>query len=249
MKILICGVGGRMGREVALLALDGFRGAEAVAGFDVIPVDTREFPSYTDWNAVRETPDCIVDFSNHAGTAALLDFAEARRIPVVIATTGHTGDELARIARAAERIPVFHSANMSVGIALLAELAQQAVRAFPDADVEIVEVHHNRKLDSPSGTALMLADAIRKIRTKARLVLGRSGQGKRSPEDIGIHAVRVGNIVGNHEIIIGTDTQTITLRHEAHSRTLFAEGALCAAEYLIRQPAGLYRMQDMLKKA
>ena len=102
MKILICGVGGRMGREVALLALDGFRGAEAVAGFDVIPVDTREFPSYTDWNAVRETPDCIVDFSNHAGTAALLDFAEARRIPVVIATTGHTGDELARIARAAE---------------------------------------------------------------------------------------------------------------------------------------------------
>ena len=247
MNILICGVGGHMGREVALLALEGCRGAVPVAGFDVIPVDTREFPSYTDWNAVRETPDCIVDFSNHVGTAAMLDFAEGRGIPVVIATTGHTEAELTRISRAAERIPVFHSANMSVGIALLAELAQQTVKAFPDAEIEIVEKHHDRKLDAPSGTALMLAEAIRKIRTRAKLVLGRSGQGRRDPEEIGIHAIRMGNIVGDHEIIIGTATQTITLRHEAHSRTLFAEGALAAAAYLVRQPAGLYRMQDLLQ--
>ena len=249
MNILMCGGGGRMGREVALLAREGGAGAVPVAGFDVIPVDTREFPSYTDWNAVRETPDCIVDFSNHVGTAAMLDFAEARGIPVVIATTGHTEAELARISRAAERIPVFHSANMSVGIALLAELAQQTVKAFPDAEIEIVEKHHDRKLDAPSGTALMLAEAIRKIRTRAKLVLGRSGQGKRDPEEIGIHAIRMGNIVGDHEIIIGTDSQTITLRHEAHSRTLFAEGALAAAAYLVRQPAGLYRMLDLLQTA
>lgn len=249
MNILICGVAGRMGREVALLALDGCRGARPVAGFDILPVDTRDFPSYTDWNTVREKPDCIIDFSNHAGTAAMLSFAESRGIPVVIATTGHTQEELARIHLAAQRIPVFFSANMSVGIALLAELAKQTAKALPDAEIEIVEKHHDRKLDAPSGTALMLAEAIRKVRTGAKLVLGRHGQGKRDQNEIGIHAIRMGNIVGDHEIIIGTDSQTITLRHEAHSRTLFAEGAICAAEFLISKDAGLYHMQDLLKPA
>ncbi len=247
MKILICGVGGRMGREVALLALNGCRGAEAVAGFDVLPVDTREFPSYTDWNAVRETPDCIIDFSHHAGTQAMLAFATAKKIPVVLATTGHTEEELTAIRAASEKIPVFFSANMSVGIALLAELAKQAAKAMPDAEIEIIEKHHNRKLDAPSGTALLLARAIQTVRTKAKLIFGRHGQATRDPDEIGIHAVRMGNIVGDHEIMIGTDSQTITLRHEAHSRALFAEGAICAAEFLIGKSAGLYDMQDLLK--
>lgn len=248
MNILICGIGGRMGREVALLALDGCRGAKPVAGFDVLPVDTRDFPTYTDWNAVREVPDCIIDFSNHAGTQALLDFAVAKGIPTVIATTGHSEEELACIHRAAERIPVFFSANMSVGIALLAELAKQTAKAFPDAEIEIIEKHHDRKLDAPSGTALMLANALCEVRPDATLVYGRHGNAKRTPEEIGIHAIRMGNIVGDHEIIIGTGTQTITLKHEAHSRSLFAEGAICAAEFLIRRRPGLYRMQDLLEQ-
>ena len=247
MKVLICGVGGRMGREVALLALNGCRGAEAVAGFDVLPVDTREFPSYTEWSAVREAPDCIIDFSHHAGTEAMLAFATAREIPVVLATTGHTEEELNAIRAASQRIPLFFSANMSVGVALLAELAKQAAKAMPDAEIEIIEKHHNRKLDAPSGTALLLARAIQTVRTKAKLIFGRHGQAKRDPEEIGIHAIRMGNIVGDHEIIVGTDSQTITLRHEAHSRALFAEGAICAAEFLVGQSAGLYDMQDLLK--
>ena len=246
MKILICGVGGRMGREVAKMALDGVRGAVPVAGFDVVPMDTREFPTYTDWSMVKETPDCIVDFSHHTATDALLAYATANNIPTVIATTGHTADELARIKDAAKQIPVFHSANMSLGVALLVELAKTTVKTFPDADIEIIEKHHNRKLDAPSGTALLLANAIKEIRTKANFVFGRSGQAKREVNDIGIHAVRMGNIIGEHEVIVGTDTQTITLKHEAHSRALFAEGAMAAAEFLIGKPAGMYDMKSMI---
>ncbi|MBQ9760605.1 MAG: 4-hydroxy-tetrahydrodipicolinate reductase, partial [Clostridia bacterium] len=239
MKILICGVGGRMGREVAAMALGGMRGAEAVAGYDIIPVDTREFPTYTDWSAVKETPDCIIDFSHHSGTKALLDFAVAKNIPVVLSTTGHDDKELLAIEEAAKKIPLFHSANMSLGVALLVELAKMTAKTFPDADIEIIEKHHNRKLDAPSGTALLLAKAIQTVRAGSKLIFGRSGQAKRTPEEIGIHAIRMGNIVGEHEVIVGTDTQTITLKHEAHSRALFAEGAIAAAEFLIGQGAGL----------
>ena len=246
MKILICGVGGRMGREVAKLALDGVRGAEAVAGYDVIPLDTREFRTYTDWRLIEEDADCIIDFSHHAGTGAMLDYAVQKNLPVVLATTGHTALEAEKIEEAATRIPIFHSANMSLGIALLVELAKNAVKTFPDADIEIIEKHHNRKLDAPSGTALLLANEIKQVRDDARFVYGRSGQAKRESDEIGIHAVRMGNIIGEHEVIVGTDTQTITLKHEAHSRALFAEGAIAAAEYLIGKPAGMYDMKRMI---
>ena len=249
MKILICGVGGRMGREVAKLALDGMRGAVPVAGFDVLPVDTREFPTYTDWNTVTEVPDCIIDFSHHAGTEALLAYATAKKLPVVLATTGHTEEETEAIRRASEVIPIFHSANMSLGIALLVELAKTAAKAFPEADIEIVEKHHNRKLDAPSGTALLLARELQEVREDATLICGRSGQAKRERNEIGIHAVRMGNIVGEHEVIIGTDTQTVTLKHEAHSRALFAEGAIAAADFLVGKPAGLYDMKRMIEES
>ena len=246
MKILICGVGGRMGREVAKLALAGMRDAHVVAGLDVIPVDTQDFRTYTDWKLVEEDADCIIDFSNHAGTEALLRYATEKGIPTVIATTGHTPEELERIAKAAELIPIVQSANMSLGIALLVELAKMTAKSFPDADIEIVEKHHNRKLDAPSGTALLLANAIKEVREDAAFVLGRSGQAKRQPEEIGIHAIRMGNIIGEHEVIVGTDSQTITLKHEAHSRSLFAEGAIAAAAFLIGKPAGMYDMKSMV---
>ena len=248
MKILICGVGGRMGREVAKLALDGVRGATVIAGFDVVPLDTREFPTYTEWSAVNGEIDCIIDFSHHTATEALLNFAKQNNIPAVIATTGHTDEEKSNIIEAAKQIPVFHCANMSLGIALLVELAKTAAKAFPDADIEIIEKHHNRKLDAPSGTALLLANAIKEVRKNAKFIFGRSGQAKREPQEIGIHAIRMGNIIGEHEVIVGTDTQTITLKHEAHSRALFAEGALAAADYLCGKPAGLYDMERMISE-
>lgn len=246
MKILINGIGGRMGAEVKNMALDGYRGATLCAGVDIHPISLDGVPVYTSWADVCENIDCIIDFSHHTATKALLEFAVSKKIPVVVATTGHDERESALIADAASEIPVFHSANMSLGIALLCELAKTTANTFPDADIEIIEKHHNRKLDAPSGTALLLAREIQKIRNNAFFTFGRQGQAKRMKDEIGIHAIRMGNIVGEHEVIIGTDTQTITLKHEAHSRSLFAEGAIVAADFIKDKPAGLYDMYSMI---
>ena len=192
--------------------------------------------------------DCIIDFSHHRCVCELLDFAVENSLPAVIATTGHTPDEIKRIREASEQIPVFFSANMSVGVALLVELAKNAAKALPDAEIEIVEKHHDRKLDAPSGTALMIANAIREVKPASYERCGRHGHGKRAPEEIGIHAIRIGNIVGEHEVIVATQNQTITLKHEAHSRALFAEGALAAASFLVKCESGLYDMKSLIEE-
>ena len=246
MKILLNGIGGRMGKEVTRRVLDGYKETVLVAGVDGFGAEA-PIPCYKSFAEVTENVDCVIDFSHHSLTAPLLDFCKQKKLPVVIATTGQTEEEQALIAMAAKEIPVFFSKNMSVGIALLCELAKNTVKAFPDADIEIVEAHHNRKLDAPSGTALMLAEAIESVRTGLNRVLGRSGMQKREKNDIGIHAIRMGNVIGRHEVIIGTDSQTITLTHEAHDRALFAEGAVTAGLFLIGKPAGYYTMQDMVK--
>ena len=190
--------------------------------------------------------DCIIDFSNHAGVQALMEYAVKKNLPVVVATTGHTPEELDIIARAAGQVPVFHSGNMSLGIAVLTRLVMQATAMFPDADIEIVESHHNQKLDVPSGTALMLAKAVQAARPEAVLNVGRHENGKRTKQEIGIHSLRMGNTVGIHEVIINTGTQILTLKHEAQDRALFAEGALSAARFLIGKAPGLYTMEDMV---
>ncbi len=246
MRIILNGAGGRMGKAIRELALNGYRNAEVVACVDLIPMEACGIPTYTEINDVNEDADCIVDFSNHEGTPKLLAYAAKRGLPVVLSTTGHTEAELAEIERMGQEIAIFRSANMSLGVALLVELAKTAAKAMPDADIEIVEKHHNRKLDAPSGTALMIANAIKTVREKAQLVLGRHGQAKREKNEIGIHAIRMGNIVGEHEVIVGTDNETITLKHEAHNRALFAEGALAAAEFLTGKPAGVYDMNSLI---
>ena len=226
MNILLNGISGHMGREVVKLCKEGYRGASLVCGVDINECEGVSVPVFRDYASVPEDMaiDCIVDFSHHSCAPAILEFAISRRVPTVIATTGHTDEEKRAIINAQDYIPVFFSANMSLGIALLVELAKTAAAAMPEAEIEIIEKHHNRKLDAPSGTALMLADAITEVRENAYPNCGRSGQGKRTPDEIGIHAVRMGNIVGEHEVLVGTQNQTLTLKHEAHSRALFAEG-------------------------
>ncbi len=248
MKILVNGICGFMGREVAKLCRADYRGAKLFGGVDPAGGEAEGATVYADFASVPENADidCIIDFSVHFCTPALLDLAMARRIPVVLATTGHTAEELNAIKIAAETVPVFFSANMSLGVALLVELAKKTAAAMPEADIEIVETHHNRKLDAPSGTALMIADAIRSVRRDAEYKTGRSGQAKRRTNEIGIHAVRMGNIVGTHEVLVGTQNQTVTLKHEAHSRALFAEGALAAASFIIGKKAGLYDMNSLI---
>ena len=248
MNVLICGILGHMGREVLKLCQAGYRSSVAFMGVDPNADGTESVPTYRSFSEVPSGADidCIVDFSHHTCAPALLEFAVENRIPTVVATTGHTEDELSAIREASRSIPVFFSANMSLGVALLVELAKKAASAMPEAEIEIIEKHHNRKLDAPSGTALMIANAIKDVRTDAFFKLGRGGQGKREKEEIGIHAIRMGNIVGEHEVIVGTENQTITLKHEAHSRALFAEGALAAAEFIVDSPAGSYDMQSLI---
>lgn len=247
MNILLNGISGFMGREVAKLCEANYRGASMVIGVDPKPTEA-DVLTYSDLAEVGCTDgvDCIIDFSHHTVTPALLDFAVTRRLPLVLCTTGHTEEEIELINRAASEIPLFYSGNMSVGIALLIELAKQAAAALPEAEIEIIEKHHDRKLDAPSGTALMLASAIKEVRPEAYPNCGRSGHGKRTPDEIGIHSIRMGNIVGEHEVIIGTHSQTITLKHEAHNRALFAEGAIAAAAFLVGCDAGMYNMKSML---
>lgn len=245
MRALLSGIHGHMGREV--LALSGCRGVEITAGVDLGASGECAVPVAHDFAHAETNVDCILDFSHHAATKQLLDFAVTNQLPLVLATTGQTEEERALIFRAAEEIPLFFAANYSLGIALLAELAKKVALAMPEAEIEIVEAHHDRKLDAPSGTALALADAICEVRPHATVVTGRSGHGKRTENEIGVHAIRMGNIVGMHEVLIGTQSQTITLKHEAHSRALFAEGAYAAAEFLKGKPAGLYTMQDLTK--
>ena len=243
MKVIVNGACGRMGKVVLRLLSEGYRGASYAGGVDAFSEDPAIVKTP---DALAQTGDVIIDFSSHLATKDICAYAVKTKTPIVICTTGHTEEELAAIHEAAKTVPVFFSANMSLGVALLCELAKQAAALYPDADIEIVETHHNRKLDAPSGTALMIADRIREVRNDASYKLGRAGHEKREKEEIGIHAVRLGNVVGQHEVRIGTDTETITLKHEAHDRSLFAEGAVVAATYLVGQSAGLYGMRDML---
>lgn len=245
MQIIVFGATGRMGQNLLSL-LEASATHSLAAAVSPELTTCPEQKTYACLSDFAGTADLILDFSHHTAVGQLLDFALSRRLPVVIGTTGHTPAEEAKIAQAAETIPVFHARNLSVGVALLVQLAQQTAKLLPNSQIEIVEIHHDQKLDVPSGTALTLAEGIRSVRPEATLNIGRHENGKRSREEIGIHSLRMGNVVGIHEVIVTTGTQTITLKHEAHNRKLFAEGALTAGEYLAGQPAGLYHMEDML---
>lgn len=246
MQIIVHGATGRMGQNLwKLIEQNPVHSLAAAVSPELETCPERQaYHSLADYQGPA---DMIVDFSHHSAVGALLDYAEARQLPVVIGTTGHTGEEKARIAEASGRIAVFQSGNMSVGVALLVQLARQTAQAFPDAEIEIVEIHHDQKLDVPSGTALMIADGIKSVRPGTTYNIGRPENGKRTREEIGLHSLRLGNVVGIHEVLVSTGTQTITLKHEAHDRMLFAEGAMTAAQYLEGKPAGLYNMQTMLE--
>ncbi len=247
MKILINGICGHMGKEVEKLALSGYCGAELVAGVDYCNNGSASVYCADDFDHVTANVDCVVDFSHHSCTTKLLDFAVKNNIPLVIATTGQTDEERKAIYDASSKIPIFFSANYSVGIAILIELAKQTAALMPDAEIEIIEKHHDRKIDAPSGTAIAIANAIKEVRPDSYCNNGRNGTAKREKNEIGIHSVRMGNLVGEHEVIVGTQNQTITLKHEAHDRALFAEGALTAASFIVGKSAGLYDMKSMLK--
>lgn len=246
MRVIISGIGGHMGTITASMCAEGIRGASLAAGVDPAGCESFPVPCFERFEDADTGADVVIDFSHHSATEALLSFCTARGLPAVIATTGQTDEEKRMIRDASEKIPVFFASNFSMGIALLSSLVKQAVKVMDDADVEIVETHHIRKADAPSGTALSLAEAVREVRPESVIKTGRSGFGVREHNDIGIQSIRMGNVPGIHEVIIGTASQSIILRHEVYDRSLFAEGALAAAEFLLGKPAGLYDMNCLI---
>lgn len=239
MKAVLCGANGAMGKLIA-----GILGNEVV-GKVSIDGENGVCKTFSELGAVDA--DVVIDFSHHTAVQDVLRYAASIGAAAVIGTTGHTLEEKTEIYAASERIPVFYSGNMSVGIAVLCRLAKQAAACFPDADIEIVETHHNRKVDAPSGTARLLFDALKQVRPSATAHCGRAGEGRREKEEIGISSLRMGGIVGIHEVHICTSSQCLTLRHEAYDRGMLASGAVEAARFVAGKRAGLYTMEDLLE--
>ena len=238
MRAVVCGANGAMGKLICGIFGDEVVGKVSIDGENGVP------KTFADLGKVEA--DVVIDFSHHTAVADVLAYAREIGAAAVIGTTGHTPEEKERIFAAAKEIPVFYSGNMSLGIAVLCRLAKEAAKFFPDADIEIVEVHHTRKVDAPSGTALMLFNAIKEVRPEATANCGRAGEGKRTKEEIGISALRMGNVVGIHEVHICTPNQTLTLRHEAGTRAMLADGAVDAARFMVGKPKGMYNMENIL---
>ena len=238
MKAVICGANGAMGKLIDGILGDAVVGRVSIDGENGVP------KAFAELGFVGA--DMVIDFSHHTAVADVLNYAKANGCAAVIGTTGHTAEEKELIYRAAEEIPVFYSGNMSLGIAVLCRLARQAAAYFPDADIEIVEIHHNRKVDAPSGTAHMLFNAIRQARPDAVEICGRAGEGKRKKNEVGVASLRLGSVVGVHEVHIHTGSQCLTLRHEAVTRAMLADGAVDAARFMEGKQAGLYDMESLL---
>ena len=252
MKILISGYYGHMGQVLKDMVLNDNE-LELVCGVDINAKNLNnenkndKIKVFEHFKEVDVDFDLVIDFSNHLATKDLINFVVEKNKALVLATTGQTKEELDIINEASKKVPIFFAANYSIGISILIDLAKNVAKNMKDADIEIVETHHNRKLDAPSGTALKIAEGIKEVRPDANFVFGRNGNKKREKNDIGINSIRIGNVVGIHEVIVSTNNESITLKHEAYTRALFAEGAVRAAKFMDGKPAGMYNMKDMLK--
>lgn len=249
LKLLISGCNGHMGQVVAQICREA-EDVEVAAGFDLLGRENEDFPVLSSPAAYTGPADALIDFSSPAALNALLEFGLARGVPLVLATTGYTPQQLDQIQAAAGEIPIFRSGNMSLGINVLAGLVKKAAAALgADFDLEIVERHHRRKVDAPSGTALMLAQAAEDaLPYEPEYIYERQSLRRpRGKREIGISSVRGGGIVGDHEVIFAGRDEVIELKHSAMSREVFASGALRAARFLVetRSP-GLYNMTDLV---
>ncbi|MBE6690528.1 MAG: 4-hydroxy-tetrahydrodipicolinate reductase [Ruminococcaceae bacterium] len=245
LNIMLCGCGGRMGAAVIAAAKEA--GDRIVAGVDINPAADSPFPIFTSPEEFRGKVDVIVDFSHHSALPGLLSYAVSTGTPLVVCTTGHTEEETAAMKEAAKKVAVFFSRNMSLGINLLISLCRRAAAALgTDFDIEIIEKHHNKKLDAPSGTALMIADALSEDAEHPYVYDRHAERRQRERGEIGLHAVRGGTIVGEHEVLFCGKDEVITLSHSAASREVFATGAIRAAHFMKGRAAGFYNMNDVI---
>ena len=246
-NLLICGALGRMGKKVYEASLNS--SLSAVCGVDRFEDKSNpNFPIYSSLNDVKEKIDVIIDFSAPASLPAILDYATKHNVPAILCATGYSAEDEKAVLEASKIVPLFRSANMSLGVNVLIDLVKKASAVLGDKfDIEIIEKHHNQKVDAPSGTALMLANAVKEVLPEKFYVNGREGiVGKRTKDEIGIHAIRGGNIVGEHDVIFAGENETITLSHHAADRGVFANGAVAAAKFIVDKKNGLYNMTDVI---
>lgn len=245
----MCGCGGKMGAAVQA-AVKGREDCRIVAGVDISKKENPDFPVYAVLDQVKEKADVIIDFSHPTALAPILDYCrEHSGVSAVLCTTGYSPDQVKSIEESSKTLPLFYSRNMSLGVSLLIELVKKAEAVLGDSfDVEIVEMHHNQKIDAPSGTALMLADAVNEVRDNSmKYTYDRHSQRKkREKGEIGLHSVRGGTIVGEHQVIFAGQHEVLTLSHSAYSKELFASGAVNAAVFMCRKAPGLYSMSDLV---
>ena len=236
-----------MGQEVAK-AVTNAQDMEVLCGIDRIDTGDNHFPVYTNISEITTIPDVIIDFSIPEATFNILEFAKINKIPTVIATTGFSDEEMEKIKEYSNYFPIFKSANMSYEINLLAKELSSLAQKLKDSDIEIVETHHNRKIDSPSGTALFLADSINNaLDNKMYYEYDRhSKREKRNKNEIGIHSIRGGTEVGKHTIMFFGNDESLEITHTVNSRAVFANGAIKAAEFIFNKEHGLYSMNDMI---
>ena len=205
------------------------------------------FKTYHKMSEVEELADVIIDFSHHSTIEDTLSYAIKTKTPIVIATTGFNDEELTKIKKASNIIPIFHSSNMSLGVNVLIKLVKEAAKSLNGFDIEIIEKHHNKKLDAPSGTAVMIAKGVKEVLPDSEYIYGRHGRSdKRSSNEIGIHAIRGGTIVGEHTTIFAGHDEVVEIKHSAQSKDIFAKGAIAAAKFLVKQEACYYNMNNML---
>ncbi len=247
IKALLVGACGKMGNNITECAKTD-ENIKIVAGIDKIN-DGKEYPIFTTFDELKTKPNVIIDFSNVALLDDLLKYAVTEKIPLVIATTGYSDTQINKIKNAAKTIPIFFTFNMSIGVNLLCSLAKKAASILSDDfNIEIIEKHHNQKIDAPSGTALMLANAVNDVfNGEYNYEYDRhSKRAKRPKKEIGIHSIRGGTIVGEHDVIFAGRDETVTLSHSATSKEVFAVGALKAAKFIYNKNAGLYDMNNIL---
>lgn len=248
-NIILCGCNGKMGHAVQNLVHQREE-CSIVAGVDITPQEAIPFPVYASLEAVQEQAQVVVDFSNPSALSSILEYCRSHPgTAAVLCTTGYSAEQTQEIQKAAKELPLFYSRNMSLGVNLLIELAKKAESVLGDGfDVEIVEMHHNQKIDAPSGTALMIADAINQVRENSmQYVYDRHSQRKkREKKEIGLHSVRGGSIVGEHQVIFAGQSEVLTLSHSAQSKELFAVGAVNAALFMNCKGPGLYDMSHLI---
>ncbi len=250
-KIILSGCSGKMGHFITRV-IEERNDCEVACGVDTYDCGDYDFTVYKSFDDIKEKYDAIIDFSNPSVLDTMLDYAITKSVPAVICTTGYSEEQVKEIKNASEKIGIFYSGNMSLGINLMVELCKMATKVFAqhgdNFDIEIVEKHHNLKLDAPSGTALMIADGISEASEKEKQYVydRHSYRKKREKNEIGIHSIRGGTIVGEHEVIFAGRDEVVSIKHEAHSKEVFAVGSVNAAVFMKNKESGIYDMSDLL---